>query len=51
MVTSEKEASVFDFFISYKRKDSSSFVERLASSLKAFEAEVCLDKQQLNSVD
>jgi hypothetical protein len=51
MVTSEKEASVFDFFVSYKRKDSSSFVERLVSSLKAFEAEVWLDKQQLKPGD
>jgi hypothetical protein len=51
MVTSEKESSVFDFFVSYKRKDSSSFVERLVSFLKAFEAEVWLDKQQLKPGD
>ncbi|MBF0510431.1 MAG: toll/interleukin-1 receptor domain-containing protein [Deltaproteobacteria bacterium] len=51
MTTIEQGSGIFDFFISYKRKDTNSFAERLASSLSAFEAEVWLDKQQMHAGD
>ena len=38
---------VFDFFISYKRKDAEGFVVKLASALKAMKYDVWLDHEEI----
>ena len=40
-------STVFDFFISYKRKDAEGFVAKLAAALKEMKYNVWLDHEEI----
>lgn len=50
-VQATKSSGVFDFFISYKQKDSSSFSKQLRNALVANNAEVWLDEEEMKPGD
>jgi len=46
-VSRRDEPEVFDYFISYKHRDAKSFAENLAGSLRAYEANIWLDQDEM----
>ena len=51
MVAKNEQSGVFDFFISYKQKDSKAFAKKLAESLMANGAEAWLDQVEMRPGD
>lgn len=49
--SSSTPSSIYDFFVSYKHRDTAAFATRLKAALEAFEADVWLDNDNMHPGD